>query len=174
MISKNQVPKDRRELLLPRRLIPFVWAVIILMLHILLPWTVARIGPHYGWSGQNPSWWNFIGLGVAAIGVGFYIWCLVFHYRSYRTSVRVGFTPPHLVIDGPYRISRNPMYASGLFAWLGWVLFYGSPSALLAFLFLWLVFTFRVIPHEERQLEGLFGEAYLDYKRAVRRWFGRY
>ena len=66
------------------------------------------------------------------------------------------------------------MYASGLFAWLGWTVFYGSPAVFTALLLLWLIFAFRVIPHEERQLEILFGNDYLEYKRSVRRWIGRF
>jgi len=90
------------------------------------------------------------------------------------TSVRIGFSPPHLVVDGPYQISRNPMYVSGLIVWVGWVLFYGSPVVFAAFSLLWVLFSLRVIPHEESLLEGLFGDEYLAYKRTVRRWLGRY
>ena len=174
MKSKNQQRNDSRELFLPRRLIPVVWAAIILIIHVLLPWAFARIGPRFGWTQQDPGWWNLAGLVVAAIGVVLYVWCLVFHYRSYRTSVRVGFTPPHLVIAGPYRFSRNPMYVTGLIAWLGWVIFYGSPAVFVGLVLLWVLFTFRVIPYEERQLEGLFGDEYLEYKRSVPRWIGRF
>jgi protein-S-isoprenylcysteine O-methyltransferase Ste14 len=174
MKSNNQKRNDRSELLLSRRQIPIVWAVIILIIHVLLPWAVARIGPRYGWTQQVPGWWNLAGLVIATIGVGLYVWCLVFHYRSYRTSVRVGFTPPHLVIAGPYRFSRNPMYVTGLIAWLGWVIFYGSPAVFVGHVLLWVIFTIRVIPYEERQLEGLFGDEYLDFKRSVPRWIGRF
>jgi protein-S-isoprenylcysteine O-methyltransferase Ste14 len=66
------------------------------------------------------------------------------------------------------------MYVAGLLAWLGWTLFYGSPAVLIGLALLWALFTFRVIPREERQLEDLFGEEYLDYKRTVRRWLGRF
>ena len=174
MKSKNQHRKDRRELFLPRRLIPIVWAGIILIIHVLLPWAVARMGPRFGWAQQDPGWWNLAGFVAAIIGVALYVWCLVFHYRSYRTSVRVGFTPPHLVIAGPYRFSRNPMYVTGLIAWLGWVIFYGSPAVFVGLVLLWVIFTIRVIPYEERQLEGLFGDEYLEYKRSVPRWIGRF
>jgi len=174
MKTENQQRKDRRDLLLPRRLIPFVWAIIILIIHMLLPWAVAKIGPRFGWTQQHPAWWNLVGLVAAIIGVALYVWCLAFHYRSYRTSVRVGFTPPHLVVAGPYRFSRNPMYVTGLFAWLGWVIFYGSPAVFVGLVLLWAIFTFRVIPYEERQLEGLFGDEYLEYNRTVRRWIGKY
>ena len=65
------------------------------------------------------------------------------------------------------------MYLSGLFAWLGWTIFYGSPAIFVALVLLWSVFAFRVIPLEERQLQAMFGDDYLDYKRSVHRWIGR-
>jgi protein-S-isoprenylcysteine O-methyltransferase Ste14 len=175
MKSENSKGKEGRSLLLPKWAIPIVWTAIVLLLQVLLPWLVAKIGLRLGWSQQGtPDWWNLVGLIMVILGVGMYAWCLVFHYRSYRTSVRVGFTPPHMVIDGPYRISRNPMYMSGLFAWLGWTIFYGSPAVFFMLVLLWLVFTFRVIPQEEKQLEALFGDEYLQYKNSVRKWIGRY
>ena len=172
---KSDLPKrqSRRELLLPRWAIPLVWAVIVLVIQILLPWVIAKLGPRLGWSQLTPAWWNLGGLIAVVIGLALYAWCLVFHFRSYRTAVRVGFSPPHLVIAGPYRISRNPMYVSGLFVWFGWVVFYGSPAVFVALVLLWFIFAFRVIPYEERQLEALFGDEYLEYKKSVRRWIGR-
>ena len=165
--------KGRRDVTLPRWAIPLVWAVLVFAIQVLLPWVVARVGPRFGWTQVAPGQCNFIGLVVVTVGLALYTWCLIFHFRSYAASVRIGFSPPHLVAAGPYRLSRNPMYVSGLFTWLGWALFYGSPAVFFALVLLWAVFTFRVIPREERQLEELFGDDYLEYKRSVRRWIGR-
>jgi protein-S-isoprenylcysteine O-methyltransferase Ste14 len=165
--------RGRRELVLPRWAIPLVWAVLVLLILAAAPWAVAKLGPHYGWSRAGPATWNLAGLVAVAIGLVWYVWCLAFHFRSYRAAVRIGFTPPHLVVGGPYQYSRNPMYVGGLSAWLGWTVFYGSPAVLTGLVLLWSAFTFRVIPHEERQLEALFAEEYLEYKRSVRRWIGR-
>jgi protein-S-isoprenylcysteine O-methyltransferase Ste14 len=65
------------------------------------------------------------------------------------------------------------MYVAGLFTWIGWAIFYGSPAVFIGLALLWSLFTFRVIPYEERQLEALFGDEYLKYKKSVRRWIGR-
>jgi protein-S-isoprenylcysteine O-methyltransferase Ste14 len=142
-------------------------------IQILLPWAIAKIGPRFGWSEVAPGKWNLAGLIAVAIGLGLYTWCLVAHFINYPTSVRVGFSPPLLVIAGPYRFSRNPMYLSALFAWLGWTIFYGSPAVFVALVLLWSAFAFRVIPLEERQLQAMFGDDYVEYKRSVPRWFGR-
>lgn len=166
-------PQERRGLFLPRWVIPLVWAAIVLLIQILLPWVISKLGPRLGWSPLPPTWWNIAGLIAVVIGLALYAWCLAFHFRSYRTAVRVGFSPPHLVTGGLYQVSRNPMYVSGLFVWLGWTIFYGSPAVFIALLLLLSAFSFRVIPREERQLEALFGDDYLDYKRSVRRWIGR-
>jgi len=174
MNPEIQKPKGRREVLLPKRAVPLVWGVIVLVIQVLLPWIVSMIGPRFGWSQQIPAWWNLTGLIAVAVGIGMYVWCLVFHYKSYRDSVRVSFSPPHLVNTGPYTVSRNPMYVSGLFVWLGWTVFFGSPAVFAALVLLWAVFAFRVIPHEERLLESLFGDEYIEYKRSVRRWIGRF
>lgn len=163
-----------RGIALPRWAIPLVWGMIVFLIQVLLPWLVAKIGPRFGWSEEMPAAWNFIGLIGVAAGLSMYAWCLEHHFRSYRDSVRVSFSPPHLVISGPYVISRNPMYVSGLFTWLGWTVYFGSPAVLVVLLLLWAIFTFRVIPYEERLLEELFGEEYLEYKRTVRRWIGRH
>jgi protein-S-isoprenylcysteine O-methyltransferase Ste14 len=166
--------RDHHQLILPRWAIPFVWALLVYAIQILLPWAIAKIGPRFGWSESAPGKWNVTGLILVVIGLGLYAWCLSVHFRGYPASVRIGFSPPHLVGTGPYRYSRNPMYVSGLLAWLGWTIFYGSPAVFVVLLLLWSLFAFRVIPHEEHQLEALLGDDYLEYKRSVPRWFGRF
>jgi len=173
MKTENKKQENRREVFLPKWAVPLLWAVIVLAILVLLPWAVARIGPGYGWSLLNPAWWNFLGLIAVVIGLGMYAWCLAFHYKSYRDSVRISYSPPRLVIDGPYQVSRNPMYVAGLFAWIGWAIFYGSPAVFIGLIFLWAIFSVRVIPHEERLLEELFGDEYRQYKASVPRWIGR-
>ena len=75
-----------------------------------------------------------------------------------------------IVEDGPYRVSRNPMYLgmAGALAGLG-VLFGGLCFAAAAVLFL-IVVHFGVVLPEERYLEARHGAAYRQYKRRVRRW----
>jgi protein-S-isoprenylcysteine O-methyltransferase Ste14 len=158
---------------IPKWAIPIVWGIIVLVIMVILPWAISLLGPRYGWSQGMPATWNYAGLVLVVMGLAMYIWCLVFHYRTYDAPVNAGFDPPHLVEAGPYRFSRNPMYVAGLFTWAGWVVFYGNLAVLIGLVFLWTMFTIRVIPYEEKQLEGLFGSEYLTYKKSVRRWLGR-
>jgi protein-S-isoprenylcysteine O-methyltransferase Ste14 len=89
---------------------------------------------------------------------------------------RIGRTPQPwlpssaLIVEGPYRFTRNPMYVGmtalllGLAAALdnGWLLVL-APIALV------IVHVIAVRP-EERYLEETFGESYVELKRRVRRY----
>ncbi|MGP0060837.1 MAG: methyltransferase family protein [Beijerinckiaceae bacterium] len=91
-------------------------------------------------------------------------------FRKAGTPFRPTSPATTIVRDGPYRISRNPMYLgmAGVLAGLG-VLF-GSTlfgAALIVFL---IVVHFGVVLPEERYLDSLHGETYRQYKRQVRRW----
>jgi protein-S-isoprenylcysteine O-methyltransferase Ste14 len=82
-------------------------------------------------------------------------------------------TPSYLVIEGPYKLSRNPMYLSVLSLWFGWVLFYGSVAVLIVWAVTWVGTALFVVPSEEDQLEARFGESFRQYKNTVRRWLGK-
>jgi protein-S-isoprenylcysteine O-methyltransferase Ste14 len=166
-------PGGPPKVVVPRWAIPIVWAVLVLAILILLPWAISRLGPRLGWSEATPGSWNLAGLMAVAMGVALYAWCLAVHFKDYPASVRLGFSPPLLVIAGPYKYTRNPMYLSALIAWLGWTAFYGSPAVFVALLLLWSAFALRVIPLEERQLQAMFGDQYTHYKDSVPRWIWR-
>jgi protein-S-isoprenylcysteine O-methyltransferase Ste14 len=75
-----------------------------------------------------------------------------------------------LATSGPFRISRNPMYLSMLIWLAGLAGFLGSLSTFLFPILLFLTANFMIIPLEEQDMEGVFGERYLEYKQRVRRW----
>jgi len=75
-----------------------------------------------------------------------------------------------LVIWGPYRFTRNPMYVGMATLYVGGTLLLNDlwPLALLP-----VVITLvqrRVIAKEEAYLERTFGDVYRAYKARVRRW----
>jgi protein-S-isoprenylcysteine O-methyltransferase Ste14 len=91
-------------------------------------------------------------------------------FRKAGTPFRPTSPATAIVRDGPYRISRNPMYLgmAGLLAGLGVLL--GSPCFGAAVVVFLVVVHFGVVLPEERYLESLHGETYRQYKRQVRRW----
>ena len=78
----------------------------------------------------------------------------------------------HLVVDGPNRLTRNPMYLGLTGLLLSHAIARRSPSALIPLAgFVWLIDRHQ-IPAEEKALEERVGQDYLDYKETVPRWLG--
>ena len=106
---------------------------------------------------------------LCALALGGVAWAWLF-FRLSRTPVRPGRRATSLVMGGPYRFSRNPMYLGVALALAAVALWTGSWSMCIApLIFLGFMSLVR-IPHEERQLREIFGAAYLEYKAKVRRW----
>ena len=84
------------------------------------------------------------------------------------------FDPPRvLVVVGPYRLVRNPLYLGADLALAGAALFYES-WALLAYcaVFVLVMFLFVVV-YEEPTLRATFGDSYVRYCERVQRWWPR-
>ncbi len=76
----------------------------------------------------------------------------------------------HLVVDGVFRFSRNPMYVSLALVLIGWAIWLGSVLNILVLpLFMFYITVFQIKPEEE-VLKSLFGEEYEQYCCSVRRW----
>lgn len=79
-------------------------------------------------------------------------------------------TSTTLVSTGIYRITRNPMYLGMLAVLLAWAAYLPSAWALPGpAAFVLYMTRFQIIP-EERALHSLFGPAFAEYTRRVRRW----
>lgn len=109
--------------------------------------------------------------GVLFISLGFLVrvWAAADFYQH---RMRVISLEPQssLVITGPYRYSRNPLYLGGnVFCFFGASLLLGSPTALILTA-VHIPFVNLMISREERQLEQKFGEQFRAYKKEVRRW----
>ncbi len=76
-----------------------------------------------------------------------------------------------IVTDGIYRLSRNPMYVSLAFVYLGIAFWVNSLWILLLIVPVLIVVDQGIINREEQYLEQKFGDEYLRYKSEVRRWF---
>jgi protein-S-isoprenylcysteine O-methyltransferase Ste14 len=75
-----------------------------------------------------------------------------------------------LVISGIYQLSRNPMYLGFFLVLCGWMAFLGNLLTLpFPGLFVFYMNRFQILP-EEKALERIFGQQFIDYKSKVRRW----
>lgn len=103
------------------------------------------------------------------IGSLFGGWCLLIFLRE-RTTPLPGKKPSNLVIKGPYRFSRNPMYVSLIIAYIGITIFLTQVFQLLLLPFAVAYIHWIVIPFEEQQMIRIFKEEYKQYCARVPRW----
>jgi protein-S-isoprenylcysteine O-methyltransferase Ste14 len=108
---------------------------------------------------------------VGAAGAALALWC-VGTLAVVGRGTPAPFDPPRrLVVRGPYRLVRNPMYLGATVALGAAALFYQS-AALLAFTALFFAATHLfVVGYEEPTLRGSFGAEYDAYCREVGRWW---
>lgn len=156
--APEQPPRDGPRARIP----PPVYAVLL----ALLAWGAQAV---FAFPSLLKYPWILCGVVPGAAGVTLGFWCLS-HFRGRRTTPLPFGRPTALVIEGPYRVTRNPMYVALTAALLGLALFVGSlPFFLVPPAFV-LIMNFVQIPHEERLLARLFGEEWEAYRGRVRRW----
>lgn len=77
---------------------------------------------------------------------------------------------PNIETNGPYAVTRNPMYLQMVIVCIGVAILLGNGWILVLTPFVVLALQQLAIQPEETYLEAKFGETYLEYKRCVRRW----
>jgi len=110
-----------------------------------------------------------LGLLTALLGVPL----LVGAFRLFRKTgqdPKPWLATPEIIRSGVYRFTRNPMYVSLALLQTAIGLGLGNLWILLLVPLACVVVQITAIRHEEVYLERKFGDAYLDYKRSVRRW----
>lgn len=75
-----------------------------------------------------------------------------------------------LITEGPFRVTRNPMYLQMVLVCIGVGLALANPFILLLTPLCAVTLQWMAIQPEERYLERKFGAEYLAYKARVRRW----
>jgi len=125
---------------------------------------------------------RLMGAAILLAGLGLALW--LFKYRSpqtmivstYYTFVKMftrapaskleGRTEP-LVMNGPQKYVRNPLYLAAISIFLGWAFLTGSTSSFVGVGFVLLWFRFVQIPFEEKELQAIFGDQYSRYSKEV-------
>ena len=112
----------------------------------------------------------FAGSVLALLGLAFGGWAFGTFLKA-RTTPHPNHPVSALVTWGPYRISRNPMYAGVSAGVVGIALVANTPWLLATLPLVWLALSRLVIDREETYLERRFGEEYRAFKARTRRWF---
>jgi len=112
-------------------------------------------------------------LGLLAIAFAIYLWSVwQFASRGRATPLPID-APKSLMVRGPYRYTRNPMYLALFSALLGWLLLYQILALLLYAIAVAALVTAFVVRYEEPHLQREFGANYTEYKAIVPRWLPR-
>ena len=109
------------------------------------------------------------GATFVAAGTLLCLWSIGLFWRA-RTSLVPIKPGTALVIAGPYRFTRNPMYLGLLLVYVGMALWMNILWGLILLPVVVAVVQRLVIQKEERYLERKFGAEFLHYKTRVRRW----
>ena len=109
------------------------------------------------------------GLALPLCGILVLIWAATL-FRRKGTNIEPWRSTTAILADGPYRWSRNPIYAAMVLTYTGIALGFDSIVALLALVPVIFIVQTQVIAREEDYLEAKFGDEYRTYKASVRRW----
>ena len=145
------------------KLPPPIWMFIFLA----LAGAASRLHP---W--KHHAELRIVWLGITLVVLGLVLsQSAFFLFRSEGTEVRPDSeSNKKLVVRGPYRVTRNPMYLGLLLVSLGIALWVGTPPMYAVPVLMFLVADWVHIPFEEAKMRRQFGAAYEDYTQHVRRW----
>lgn len=143
---------------------PFIYAGLFALgyaIHVLVPVHL--------WPGAMPAVARAVAwiLIVAWLGLS---GSAVFLFRRAGTTPNPMRPTTAIVMHGPYRFTRNPMYVSLVALYIGATFFVNSVWPLVLLPVVVGLVQRQVIVQEEAYLEAKFGEEYRAYKTRVRRW----
>jgi protein-S-isoprenylcysteine O-methyltransferase Ste14 len=136
----------------------------------LIPWAIT------GW--RLPDWGGWLAPIAIVAGVVILGGVIVL-LDAFARFARADGTPAppaptaHLVVVGPYRFVRNPMYVAVLAIILGQALLFGSWATLVYAAITFTAVALFVRFYEEPTLEETYGDEYREYRRNVRAWIPR-
>jgi len=116
------------------------------------------------------GWPQIAGILILTAGAGIAL-CCVFVFAWLGRGTPAPFDPPRsLVVRGPYRFVRNPMYIGVATALAGAALYFAAWQLLLYAVALLVCAHLFVMLYEEPTLRRSFGADYEGYCRQVHRW----
>jgi len=115
-----------------------------------------------------PYPFNLIGLIFIMFGIVINLWIDSLFKRN-MTTVKPHRIQAKLIISGPFRFSRHPLYLEMLSILFGTALFLGTWVTLISPVIFMLLMEILFIPVEEKNLNLTFSN-YSEYRKKVRRW----
>jgi protein-S-isoprenylcysteine O-methyltransferase Ste14 len=143
-----------------------LWPPVAIGAPLLVGWLVTLVrGDPVGLG----DWRVPLGWALVLFFMGFNGWSL-WLFSRHQTGLLPGQATRVMIEEGPFRISRNPLYVGLLALYLGLALLAPTFWALVFFPAAVVLIQWGAIRPEERYLRNRFGAQYEDYARRVRRW----
>lgn len=111
---------------------------------------------------------KYIGFAIVTIGFIIGIVALTAMKNSWRVGIKYD-QRTDLITTGIYKVSRNPYFLSFDIMFLGFVIIFPSLILFVLNLLLAIIFHYMIL-EEEKYLQTVHGDLYLDYKRKVSRY----
>ena len=143
--------------------------IFLFAIPALLVWLT---GSDIGGSFPQPLNWLLILLGIlpCLAGLGLMVWTIQLFWVKGKGTLAPLDPTKKLVVVGPYRHVRNPMYSGLLLVLYGEAILFGSIAILVFATLILLAVLSYVHLKEEHDLEKRFGKEYQSYKAHVPRW----
>ena len=143
-----------------------LWPPVAIGTPLLVGWLVTQVG-------DDPidlgAWRVPLGWALVLFFIGWNGWSL-WLFGRHQTGLLPGQATDALIEEGPFRVSRNPLYVGLLALYLGVALLAPTFWGLVLFPAAVLLLQWGAIRPEEQFLHERFGAQYDDYTRRVRRW----
>ena len=143
-----------------------LWPPVAVYAPLLVGWLVTRLA---GDPVDLRSWRFPLGWALVAFFACWNGWSL-WLFGRHETGLLPGQATQAMIEEGPFRLSRNPLYVGLLALYLGLALLAPTFWGLVLFPAAVLLVLWGAIRPEERFLHERFGASYDDYRQRVRRW----
>ncbi|WP_309383584.1 methyltransferase family protein [Cerasicoccus frondis] len=137
-------------------------------------WFLLAVAAQFGlnwFTPQNASGWGWYAVGYLLLALGMFLvlgaWM---SFRIHDTPICPFKQPTHLITDGVFRFSRNPIYLGQAFMLLGLAALHGAWVTLLPIPLLIAILHVGFIRPEERILSQQCGAEFATYRSRVRAW----
>ena len=102
---------------------------------------------------------------MVLLGAIYALWSIISQLTRARGTPLPMMATQKLLIDGPFKHSRNPMGFGAICMYLGMAIIVGSITSIIVVIFFLLLLVLWIKKVEEKEMEIRFGQDYVEYKK---------